>query len=65
MNTKVNVLDLIAVHTSTKSNRSHMFFKIGVRKKFLSIQRKTPVLESLFSKVAALCWRFFLIKLKA
>ena len=65
MNIKVNVLDLIAVHASTKSSRLRMFFQIGVHKKFLNIHRKTPVLESLFSKVAGLCWRLFLIKLYA
>ena len=31
-----------------------MFFKKGVLKKFHNIHRKTPVLESLFSKVAGL-----------
>ena len=31
-----------------------MFFKIGVLKNFANIQRKTPVLESLFNKVAGL-----------
>ena len=41
-----------------------MFFKVGVLKKFHNIHRKTPVLESLFSKVAGLCWSLFLITLK-
>ena len=33
---------------------SHMFFEIGVLKIFCNIHRKTPVLESLFNKVAGL-----------
>ena len=37
-----------------RSSRSGMFFKIGVFKKFRNIHRKTPVLQSLFDKVAAL-----------
>ena len=36
------------------SNHSQMFFKIGVIKIFCKIHRKTPVLESLFDKVAGL-----------
>ena len=39
--------------TTIKSSRSQMFFEIGVLK-VCNIHRKTPVLESLFSKVASL-----------
>ena len=37
-----------------RKSRSQMFFKIGVSKNFGKSHRKTPVLESLFNKVAGL-----------
>ena len=39
--------------TTIRTSRSQMFFEIGVLK-VCNIHRKTPVLESLFSKVASL-----------
>ena len=39
--------------TTIRNNRSQMFFETGVLK-VCNIHRKTPVLESLFSKVASL-----------
>ena len=36
----------------SRCGRSQMFFKISVLKRFAKFHRKTPVLESLFSKVA-------------
>ena len=39
--------------TTIRSSRSQMFFEIGVLKVW-NIHRKTPVLESLFSKIASL-----------
>ena len=39
--------------TTIRTSRSQMFFKIGVLKA-CNTHRKTPVLESLFSKVASL-----------
>ena len=38
-----------------------MFLKIDVLKKISEVERKTPVLESLFNKVAGL--KFFIIKI--
>ena len=37
-----------------RKSRSQMFFKIGVSKNFGKSRRKTPVLDSLFNKVAGL-----------
>ena len=45
-----------------RSSRSQMFFKIGVLKSFANLHRKTPVLESLFKKVADLKVCNFIIK---
>ena len=40
--------------SSFRSNRSLMFFKIGVLKKSRKFHKKTLVLESLFNNVAGL-----------
>ena len=47
---------LISTKIPSKSRSScwQMFFKIGVLKKIRNIRKKTPVLESLFNKVADL-----------
>ena len=45
---------LIRYLNSCRSSRSQIFLKIGVEKKFRRFHRKTPVLESLFNKVAGL-----------
>ena len=44
---------LCNILTTIRTNRSQMFFEIGVLK-VSNIHRKTPVLKSLFSKVASL-----------
>ena len=42
-----------------RSSRSQIFCKIGVLKKLHKIHRKTPLLESVFNKVAGLkAWNF-------
>ena len=37
-----------------RSSRMQIFFKISVLKKFRNIQRKTPLLDCLFNKVAGM-----------
>ena len=44
----------VRIFISDRSRLSQMFFKIGVLKNFGNINRKTPVSEPLFNKVADL-----------
>ena len=48
----VVISKILSLISGIKSSGSKMIFKIGVLKNFGKFHRKTPVLESLFNKVA-------------